>query len=205
MSDQHSAALEQYDATNPAVLTEIYDPNTNIVTWKRALDNTIHKVAKAIVREEPNFQTRIIGSVKGVSQSLFENLPDVDDREDLIADTVVLVDMFSELFELDRVGLRMSVLTKAMCPKFHVDRVPCRLVTTYTGAGTEWLTNADVSRSAEKGIAQIPGSTIQETYFGEVTLLKGEAWDGNEGKGIVHRSPSADADSARLVLTLDFA
>lgn len=50
-----------------------------------------------------------------------------------------MVDMFCCLFELKRAGLRLTVLDRAMCPRFHVDRVPCRLVTTYLGAATEWL------------------------------------------------------------------
>jgi hypothetical protein len=37
-----------------------------------------------------------------------------------------------------------------------------------------------------------------------VGLMKGEAWDGNEGQGFVHRSPTPNAvKPKRLVLTLD--
>ena len=55
--------------------------------------------------------------------------------------------MFCYLFDIKRVGLRLSTLDKAMCPKFHVDRVPCRLVTTYNGPVTQWLPNTKANRN----------------------------------------------------------
>ncbi|WP_297291060.1 DUF1826 domain-containing protein [Oceanicoccus sp.] len=33
--------------------------------------------------------------------------------------------------------------------------------------------------------------------------MKGELWEGNEGAGLVHRSPSLSAGERRLLLTLD--
>jgi hypothetical protein len=35
-------------------------------------------------------------------------------------------------------------------------------------------------------------------------LLKGERWQGNEGRGLVHRSPPLVAGERRLLLTLDW-
>jgi hypothetical protein len=39
---------------------------------------------------------------------------------------------------------------------------------------------------------------------GDVALFKGEAWEGNEGFGVVHRSPSVPDNTQRLLLTIDF-
>ncbi|GAL13441.1 hypothetical protein JCM19233_4443 [Vibrio astriarenae] len=67
---------------------------------------------------------------------------------DILIDSIAeLVDMFCFLFELKRAGVRLATLDRAMCPRFHVDRVPCRLVTTYKGIATQWLLNKDVDRS----------------------------------------------------------
>ena len=46
---------------------------------------------------------------------------------------------------------------------------------------------------------------IQQLSAGEVGLLKGEAWAGNEGAGLVHRSPTIMQGMNRLLLTLDIA
>ena len=55
--------------------------------------------------------------------------------------------MFCYLFDLKRAGLRLTSLNNAMCPRFHVDGVPCRLVTTYQGIATEWLPHGIADRS----------------------------------------------------------
>ena len=55
--------------------------------------------------------------------------------------------MYCYLFELNEIGLSLRVLDKAMCPRFHVDHVPCRLITTYTGVTTQWLPHTSVDRS----------------------------------------------------------
>lgn len=45
---------------------------------------------------------------------------------------------------------------------------------------------------------------IQQLSCGDVALLKGELWEGNQNAGLVHRSPSVDQGQNRLLLTLDF-
>lgn len=45
---------------------------------------------------------------------------------------------------------------------------------------------------------------IQQMGTGDVALLKGELWEGNEGRGIVHRSPALTVKQPkRLVMTCD--
>jgi len=45
---------------------------------------------------------------------------------------------------------------------------------------------------------------LQQLTTGDVALLKGESWVGNEGYGLVHRSPNLENQKKRLLLTLDF-
>ena len=72
--------------------------------------------------------------------------------------------------------------------------------------GTEWLPEPQVDRGRKDG--PLPDQTvtardIEVMTTGAVCLLKGEAWVGNEGRGVVHRSP-APGDQPRLVLGLDW-
>ena len=123
--------------------------------------------------------------------------------------------MFCCLFDLKRAGLRLTALDKAMCPRFHVDRVPGRLVTTYQGVATEWLPHEQVDRSklgeGNNGLTDIHSGLfeneqdIQQLNHGDVAILKGELWEGNENAGLVHRSPALTTDERRLLLTLDFS
>ena len=76
-----------------------------------------------------------------------------------------------------------------MCPRLHVDNVPLRLLVTYTGAGTLYAENAAVDRTkllvppealGNDGAIR-PGHELKQTSVGDVLLLKGNTWPGNEG------------------------
>jgi hypothetical protein len=44
---------------------------------------------------------------------------------------------------------------------------------------------------------------VGRSVAGEVLLLKGSLWQGNAGRGAVHRSPAVDGDVPRVMLALD--
>jgi hypothetical protein len=122
-------------------------------------------------------------------------------------------ELLGEITGADRVGVRLHWVNSAMCPRFHVDHVTLRLVVTYQGPGTEFVSNEHVDRRylghASRGQAdEVSGllrspACIQSAQTFDVVLLKGEAWPENRGRGAVHRSPHPDADGPRLILTLD--
>ena len=45
------------------------------------------------------------------------------------------------------VGLRLEIIERAMCPRFHVDHVGIRMLCTYRGPGTEWLDDEAADRN----------------------------------------------------------
>ena len=45
---------------------------------------------------------------------------------------------------------------------------------------------------------------IEQLDIGHVAFLKGESWKGNNGSGLVHRSPHEDKGYKRLYMTIDF-
>lgn len=188
---------------DPTALTHIFNQDVNLAIWNRTLDDNIVHYSQLLCRDFKSYQMRFCGDIAAIESHLQSDLPAILGKSDFIDDVLLLVDMFSELLGLNEVGLRLAVLTKAMCPKFHVDRVPARLITTYRGNGTEWVDNAQVNRD-ERGTIEVPKSAfINHLYEGQVGLMKGESWEGNEGRGLVHRSAAADENSPRFVLTLD--
>lgn len=49
-----------------------------------------------------------------------------------------------------------------------------------------------------------PGAAVRRMKPGDVGLLKGKGFPGNEARGAVHRSPPGTSkDTPRLLLTLD--
>lgn len=198
----------------PLIFTDIYEQENNIVIWQRDLPIEIKQSVNDFLTSNPTFKTSMTVSPGSALSSLSEVFK--SSEYNLIAENIAeLVDMFCCLFDLSRTGLRLTALDKAMCPKFHVDRVPCRLVSTYQGSATQWLPHHCIDRSklghgsngladSESGLYQ-HHNDIQQLDCGHVALLKGEHWYNNENAGLVHRSPQIVDEQNRLLLTLDFA
>ena len=197
---------------HPTIFADIYQSEINIAIWKRKLDISLQNSVKMFLELNPTFQTKMIltpqNALSRISESFNNNMPKISE------DIAKLVDMFCYLFERKEVAIRLKVLDQAMCPKFHVDRVPCRLVTTYQSKASQWLPHEVIDHTKlgwncnelpdnESGLYQSE-SNIQQLGCGDVALFKGTIWDGNENMGLVHRSPEVPDNEKRLVLTLDF-
>lgn len=188
-------------------LTEIFREEVNLVVWERSLQDECREFAQKFSREAGAYE-RFVGleADETVDQILPDWALDFPGARVWLADVQQLVEMYRCLFEPAAVGVRLHVLAETMCPRFHTDRVPARLLVTYAGRGTEWLPEQQVTRAEDSGRLPeqtVSASDIQVMPTGAVSLLKGEAWIGNEGRGLVHRSP-APGDRPRLVLGLDW-
>lgn len=189
-------------ADDVEVLTRIYQPDCNLAVWQRPPSERIHGYVRHLADMNSQLNLRSLLGLEDVAGELSARLPEHPDRQPLIDDIHLLVDMFSCLFELPRVGLRLALLRQAMCPRFHVDKVPCRLVTSYCGPASQWLPEPT---DGSPRIPPQPPEQWQQLAAGDVALLKGDGWYGNEGRGIVHRSPAVPAGQYRLFLSLDFS
>ncbi len=197
---------------DPKVLADIYQEEINIAIWRRTISERLEGAVEDFLTANPKFETAITVSPDSARAQVSAATGGTAPTE-LGDDIEALVDMFCYLFGLERAGLRLATLSLAMCPRFHVDRVPCRLVTTYHGVATEWLPHEVVDRSklgpGSNGQSDLDSglfadqSDIQRLTCGDVALLKGELWTGNEDAGLVHRSPAVPAGENRLLLTLD--
>lgn len=200
---------------DPEVLTHIYEKPINIVVYQRSLEEGVARYGQLLMQNYPQFNLRSVIKPEKALRSLSSLLPELADQSAFVTDLALLLDMYACLFDLEEVGVRLQVLDRAMCPRFHTDKLGCRLVSTYQGIATEWLYNHDVDRSklgagsqglcdAESGVYKTAES-INSVAAGDVVLLKGDGWFDNQGQGIVHRSPAVVAGTQRLVVTLDFA
>ncbi|WP_367373595.1 DUF1826 domain-containing protein [Pseudomonas lini] len=203
--------IRQVQGDTPKALTGILDDGVNLALWQRQLPAHIadfgrlllslnEPLAEALSLEMPgdDAEPNLHGLASGFS--------DLEGYEGFITDVSWLVSAFACLLGAQRIGLRLRVLDKAMCPRFHVDHVPVRLITTYAGIGSQWLKEGVMDRRQLGKPEAEPqdDSLIQQITSGEVALLKGEKWHGNEGFGLIHRSPQPAPGERRLILTLDW-
>ncbi len=209
-----AGAAARYPAysDDPQVLADVFEADVNIAIWQRAISEGLNDAVAGFIVANPRLETAMAVSPDDTHDALREATGGTIPAE-LADDITELVRMFCYLLGLDRAGLRLATLNHAMCPRFHVDRVPCRLVTTYSGIATEWLTHHDVDRSklgsGSNGQPDLVCGLdnkvvdVQRLDVGDVALLKGELWPGNEGAGLVHRSPAVPSGENRLLLSLD--
>ena len=211
---QRQLSSNSYLTSDSSNITEICKDNINISIWKRQLELPLKDKANTLLSQKPHLQFSEVLSPDKVVKILNTELDSDIYMLSLYEDISRLVEMFRNLFDLNEVWLRIDAIDNPMCPRFHTDRVKCRLVTTYAGPGTQWLSNNCVDRmklghgneglSDEQSGLFRESSQIEQLDIGDVALLKGEAWEGNEGSGIVHRSPHVRGNYKRLYVTIDF-
>lgn len=199
----------QHQGPTPETLTKILQDDTNLAVWQRQLPLHISDFAQLLLSlNEPLAESLCLELPNEDAEpdltGLASGFRDLEGYEGFIADLKWLVSAFACLLGAKRIGLRLRVLDKAMCPRFHVDHVPVRLITTYAGVGSQWLKEGTMDRQ-QLGQANAESlAQIQQLNSGDVALLKGEKWHGNEGFGLIHRSPQPAAGERRLILTLDW-
>ena len=203
--------IDQVRGQTPEIMTRILDEDVNLAIWQRQLP--VHIVdfgALLLSLDEPLADAIVIDMPNEKAQpdltGLAARFNDLEGYAGFIADVSWLVSAYACLLGAKRSGLRLRALDKAMCPRFHVDHVPVRLITTYAGIGSQWLQEGVMERRQLGQVQAEPARAelIQQINAGEVALLKGEKWQGNEGAGLIHRSPALAPGERRLILTLDW-
>lgn len=207
---------------NPDVLTRIYDDGMSIAIWQRHLKQDVECYLNELLRKSKTIALKLSGSPEQLMEEIQRVFPPalISEQHSCVSaaafytDIHQVLDMFACLFDAKILGLRINTLEHAMCPRFHTDNVAIRLITTYYGLATEWLPDQLANRTALGTVfaSQIntPGAIttsenhIQRMAAGDVALFKGELWEGNEGRGIIHRSPAPTIQQPkRLVVTCD--
>ena len=184
-----------------------YDEDVEIVSVTRPQASTCEALAKRLIRSRQVPQLRWIQAA-GDPEAPASELPatiDADVRSGLSHQIAEAGEVLGELMDCERVGVRLETLNAPMCPRFHVDHVPCRMLITLSGVGTEWIPNSDVDWAvfADLDTTAPPvqaNRQIRQMATGDWSLLKGGAWQ-DCFDGVVHRSPHGVGE--RLLLSLD--
>ncbi len=186
---REAEALQQI--TNPGVAAAIWhrNPIASFQDW----------VDRLPPEQLPELRTIApLDRVESVVQAACDakELPAGPERNRLASDVAALAFIFGQIMDVPNVQLRFDVDDGVMCPKFHIDNVAARLLCTYRGPGTEYVTTADLDDP--KQIGQIA--------TGSVGLFRGRKWPSLEGCTLLHRSPQlAPGSLTRLLLVIDAA
>lgn len=197
--------------STPDVLSDVLLEDVNLAVWERCLPQSIERFAAALIDRPAPLVERFTlefdpDNGEPDLQGMAAGYRELEGHADFVADVTWLAKAYGFLLGARRLGVRLRVLDASMCPRFHVDHVPMRLITTYIGPGSDWLSEGGIIRSGLGSAAADPqgNAAIHRLGCGHVALAKGEKWAGNEGWGLVHRSPPVPAGERRLLVTMDW-
>lgn len=166
-----------------ADLTAIFEPHIQMAIWQRELpDDASAYLSSLDLTKLPGWR----GLLRPGQAPDLPGWPAALGLTAWQADIALLSDVLAELMGTERLGLRLEVLNRPMCPRYHVDQVGVRLLCTYVGAGTEWR----------------EGEQEGQLDRGAVALIKGSGWPENIGAGLDHRSPDP-AGQPRVLIAID--
>jgi hypothetical protein len=181
-------------------LAAIADPGVNLAIWQRRLSPALATDVNRLVgaaQGDVRLNAPLAGLAGGLAAAFAEaNLPEVPT---LVADIVDLAKQAAPLMMAAAFDMRLEIVTGNACNKFHADYVPLRLITSYVGPGSQWLSNEDAAALADG--AAIDQLDVRQLLAGEVALFKGRLLTATP---IIHRSPPiAGTGARRLVLVIN--
>ena len=188
-------------------LKMIYSDDVELVSIARTNSTTIEELSQRLLELRTPLKLQWKQTLKD-RETADSQLPESIDIElrtmlvDLIGESC---EIFGELMGCSQIGVRLATLRSPMCPRFHVDQIPCRMIITMIGTGTEWIPNKGVNWSDFSDLSNDKAplndsGKIQQLETGNWSILKGGAW-ARSYQGLVHRSPHDYSE--RLLLSLD--
>ena len=179
-----AAPPSQVASQDVETLLDILREDVNLAVWQRPLSPAVEQFAQAVVASGTELADTCHWAAPADGSAGSVLLPGVAKAAgqlpgfaQFVEDVDYLVSLFACLLDARSVGVRLRTLDKAMCPRWHVDKVPLRLVASYAGPGSEWLSerrsprakvgSPSVDQCSESGVAQ-------GLDCGHVALLKGE-------------------------------
>ncbi|MEM5581927.1 DUF1826 domain-containing protein [Roseibium sp. AS2] len=180
------------------ILADIHAPGISAAIWTRSPDADFQRWVDGLpIRSLPKMKAVIpVGRVEAAVSATCEmaGLPESRERIMLAGDAGALALILGRLLNVSRVQIRLDVASGVMCPKFHTDAVPARLLCSYRGPGSEY-----VPAGQESDLRR-----VRRLRTGAAAIFRGTRWPGAERTELLHRSPPPDqADSTRLLLVID--
>lgn len=191
--------------TTPAVLKNIHQAEVNIAIYNRdtqAFKSQINGLLKQ------DIQVKSRGDIDSILQELSNTI--APEKFGLILEDIKgLLHHFKDVTAAQDFRLQLATVNTNMCRKFHTDVNDLRMLCTYSGPGTLWLTDENINQEAlNTPRSEAPvfkdESKIQQAKTGSVLILKGAIYPKKGTNAVVHRSPTIEeSGEKRLLLRID--
>lgn len=189
----------------PSILNRLRDPAVELAIWERTLPRVFADWIDSLpteylpdaraVTDDVSLEATVTAMLNAACT------PSGAMRDMLHEDVVALARRFMAIMGSAQVDIRLEVVDHDACWKFHRDCVEARLLTTYRGPGTQWISPAygEEALNCQKDYR----GPIQNLTRFAVGIFKGSC--AAPAGGIVHRSPPLDSSDSvtRLLLCLN--
>lgn len=187
------------------VLESIHQSDINISIYERDTSSLTNEINDLL---EQQFEFRTSGDIDTMLKDI-ATVINPSKYKMISQDIENLLSLFKKLTKAKKFRLMLATINSNMCRKFHTDINDLRMLCTYSGPGTLWLTEDNVNKKAletsgDNGSIVIDNSKVQQAKTGAVVILKGAIYPQEEIKAIVHRSPPVEKlGEKRLLLRID--
>jgi hypothetical protein len=206
MQITETATLKNW-AIGPSATTldNIHTPNINIAIYERTITALQSEVNQLVAQE---VELRSKGTVDTILNDISIQLSPGDFKL-ILKDIKQLLEYFKTVSGAQEFRLLLATVKTNMCRKFHTDINDLRMLCTYKGPGTLWLTEENLNRAALEVCGNNEAvvrdfNKIQQAKAGHVVLLKGAIYPAHGTRAIAHQSPSIEGkNQTRLLLRID--
>ena len=189
---------------HPDVFLKISEPCLTLKIWRRRLASELESIAELISKHALDLCTVINPCCKQDRHIFMQELNNVvgQDCTALADDLLYLSKHFAAASNKQRVRIRLEIIEDDGCRRFHIDNVVMRLVTTYHGQGTQWVSPGFAVAARDRQMSY--KGPLNSLGTGDAAIFLGKK-SGANGL-ILHRSPpQTPNDPARLVAVIDGA
>ncbi|CAL2075698.1 DUF1826 domain-containing protein [Tenacibaculum sp. 190524A02b] len=186
--------------TTPDILKKIHQKDINVAIYNRNIDSLQEEINNLLKQDISVIGSGSISNILNeVAKIITPNkfyLTYKDIKNSLI--------LFSKVTGTNSFQLLIETINTNMCRKFHTDVNDLRMLCTYSGPGTLWLTEDNINRKAldtykaNESIV-INENNIQQAQTGAVIILKGSVYK-EKTKAAVHRSPTIEENGEKRIL-----
>lgn len=192
--------------TTPKILENIHQNNVNIAIYNREI-HILEKEINSLIKRDIKFKS--CGNINAILNDITEVIK--RDKHDMILQDIKhLLHLFEEITSAKNFKLLLGTINTNMCKRFHADNNDLRMLCTYSGPGTLWLTEDNINRKAldtygDNASIVIDKSSIEQAKTGAVVILKGAKYL-KVTNPAVHRSPAIEENGEkRLLLRIDIS
>lgn len=190
----------------------VRNSNVNIAIYERTLSRELMVFLEELIQKgfKPLNAFTNVDDIENLLDHHFEEHNQTNEGYRLLKEDIIeLIGQFSAICNNPSFKIFFGIVDTDMCRRFHVDMYELRMLCTYEGQGTMWLTDDNINYSSLQNLEGnekivLRNKDIMQIETNDVAIIKGALYPNSSIGGLVHRSPTIEnLNQKRIVLRVD--